>query len=297
LSFRFRGEGISSSRIFACFRLVSAATRTTPQPAQSKATSSIQRVWFSGGIRRAYRIWAPLERKRRDPPAADIRRLPSPALIAALSPHRPAHLLDERRRQAMSRGSAMCFLRGAPRTSRGNGLDQSARAISFAGRSCRASRARSGRALAGRQCRRMDCTCTARRRGRSGMRRRWLLPRHGRSGCSSQTQPMLSQTKHAMTVGYVLRHRSVTPASVHSAAAQLLARIDRTADHLHGRSYLLLRRQPLPGPHRHMQGGTNKRSARSIVQRRRPRGINIDFVIVAHWHIPKCLLGAGTGER
>jgi hypothetical protein len=33
---------------------------------------------------------------------------------------------------------------------------------------------------------------------------RWLVPRQGRSGCSSQTQPVSSQTKHAMNVGYVV---------------------------------------------------------------------------------------------
>jgi hypothetical protein len=71
-------------------------------------------------------------------------------------------------------------------------------AISAAGRSCRMSRARSARALAIRQCRRRCCTRTACRRGRNHTHPPVLVPRHGRSGCSSQTQPVLSQTKHAM---------------------------------------------------------------------------------------------------
>src|ERR1700675_1227334 len=75
----------------------------------------------------------------------------------------------------------------------------------------------------------------------------------------------------------------------------LLYSIDRTADHLDGRSYLLLRRQPLPDQDSFLQGGAIGLSASSVVQCRRPPSIDIDFVIVAHWHTR--LVFVGTSLR
>jgi hypothetical protein len=58
-------------------------------------------------------------------------------------------------------------------------------------------------------------------------------------------------------------------------------RVDGPADQFHGRSYLLVRRQPLPSQHSLLQRGPVRQSAGPVVQCRRPAGIDIDFVIVA----------------
>jgi hypothetical protein len=76
-----------------------------------------------------------------------------------------------------------------------------ARAISAAARSYRAPGARSARALADRQGRRTGYRTHTACRRRNYRHRRLLPPQsEGRSGWFSQTQPVLSQTKHAMTV-------------------------------------------------------------------------------------------------
>ena len=58
----------------------------------------------------------------------------------------------------------------------------------------------------------------------------------------------------------------------------LVRRIHRSADHLNGRTYLLLRPQSLPCRHCLAQGRTISLNTGSIVQRCRPCGIDIDFV-------------------
>jgi len=62
-------------------------------------------------------------------------------------------------------------------------------------------------------------------------------------------------------------------------ARNFLRRIDRSADHFHGRSYLLLGRQQLPGRNCFLQCSAIGQSAGSVVQRSGPPGIDIDFVI------------------
>ena len=66
----------------------------------------------------------------------------------------------------------------------------------------------------------------------------------------------------------------------------LMRGIHRSADHLNGRSYLLLGRQPSPGQHRFLQGGEIGQSAGSIVERRWPPRIDMDFVVVGHQRGP-----------
>ena len=83
------------------------------------------------------------------------------------------------RMSARTSGSVVSAITFGMTTGRGNGLDQSARAISSAGRSCRASRARSARSLAVRQCRRRDCIRMA---SRDRTRRRRLVgSRHAKA--------------------------------------------------------------------------------------------------------------------
>ena len=79
------------------------------------------------------------------------------------------------------------------------------------------------------------------------------------------------------------RREGITPALFRKKAAQFLSPCSGPADHLHGRSYLLFRRQPLPSQHSLLQRGAVRQSAGPVVQSRRPAGIDIDFVIVAHW--------------
>ena len=78
--------------------------------------------------------------------------------------------------------------------------------------------------------------------------------------------------------------RGVTRASVRSGAAQ--SRAPRSADHIHGSSYFLLRRQSAPSQHSLLQCGAISQNARSIVQCRRLPGIDIDFVVLAHQGCP-----------
>jgi hypothetical protein len=74
----------------------------------------------------------------------------------------------------------------------------------------------------------------------------------------------------------ISRLRSVTK------PLDLLRRIDPAADQLNGRSYFLLRRYPTPSQHGLLQRSAISQNARSIVQRRGPVSVDLDFVIVAH---------------
>ena len=58
--------------------------------------------------------------------------------------------------------------------------------------------------------------------------------------------------------------------------------IDRSADHLNGRSYFLLRRQPVPGQNSFLQRGAISLPAGSVIEGRGLPGIDINSVIVAH---------------
>ena len=73
-------------------------------------------------------------------------------------------------------------------------------------------------------------------------------------------------------------------------------RIHRSANHLNGRSYLLLRPQPLPCRHCLAQGRTISLNTGSIVQRRRPCGIDIDFVGQSLFLYFCCVRGAGKWQ-
>jgi hypothetical protein len=77
-------------------------------------------------------------------------------------------------------------------------------------------------------------------------------------------------------------------------AVDLVRRIHRSADHLNGRSYLLLRRQPLPCRHCLAQGTTISLNTGPIVQRRRLCGIDIDFV--SQFAVPLFLSRPGHRE-
>ena len=84
----------------------------------------------------------------------------------------------------------------------------------------------------------------------------------------------------------------------------LVRRIDRPADQLDGRSYLLLRGQSLPSQHGLLQRGAIGRDACPVVQRGGAPAINIDFVVVAHqrwpnWksHLNHPAKGAAGGKR
>jgi hypothetical protein len=68
-----------------------------------------------------------------------------------------------------------------------------------------------------------------------------------------------------------------------------LRRIDRTADHLDGRSYFLLGRQPSPGQHSLLQGGAISRDARASVQGRWSASIGVAQI--------KAVLAAVDGRR
>lgn len=65
-------------------------------------------------------------------------------------------------------------------------------------------------------------------------------------------------------------------------ALDLVRPVDRSADDLNGRSYLLLGRQPVPGQNRFLQCGAIRLCAGSIVEGRGLPRIDIDFVMVAH---------------
>ena len=64
----------------------------------------------------------------------------------------------------------------------------------------------------------------------------------------------------------------------------LMCPIDRSADYLDGRPYLLLRRQPVPGQNSFLQCGAISLNAGSVVEGRGLPGIDIDFVIATHQH-------------
>ena len=76
--------------------------------------------------------------------------------------------------------------------------------------------------------------------------------------------------------------RGVSLVSVRNGAAQSHVPYNLSADHLNGRSYLLLRRQPVPGQNGFLQCGAISLYASSIVEGRGLPGIDIDFVVVAH---------------
>ena len=77
----------------------------------------------------------------------------------------------------------------------------------------------------------------------------------------------------------------------------LLRRVHRSADHLNGRSYLLLGRQPLPCRHCLAQSRTVSLNTGSIVQHRRPCGIDKDFVgqVLFLYFIASRALGSSEG--
>jgi hypothetical protein len=86
-------------------------------------------------------------------------------------------------------------------------LDQSARAISAAGRSCRMSRARSAKLLAVCRSRHRDCIRTASPGPHSQASARWLLPRQGRSGWFSQTPEQTSSRSNLYSGRLPVRDR------------------------------------------------------------------------------------------
>ena len=58
--------------------------------------------------------------------------------------------------------------------------------------------------------------------------------------------------------------------------------IDRSTKHFDGRPFLLLERQFVPGDHRLLQCWAIVQNTAAVVQRRRLRSIDVDFLIVAH---------------
>src|ERR1700691_4235276 len=70
-------------------------------------------------------------------------------------------------------------------------------------------------------------------------------------------------------------------------SVNLMCPVNRSADHLNGRSYLLLRRQPMPDRNGFLQCGAISLSASSVVEGRGLPGVNIDFVVVARRQAPE----------
>jgi hypothetical protein len=63
-----------------------------------------------------------------------------------------------------------------------------------------------------------------------------------------------------------------------------MSRVDRPADHLDRRPYLLFRGQRMPSQDRLLQGGVIGQLAGSVIQRRGPGAVDIDLEIVGHCH-------------
>jgi hypothetical protein len=74
------------------------------------------------------------------------------------------------------------------------------------------------------------------------------------------------------------KRRSFTLASGPDVGGRSDTLVCRSADHLNGRSYLLLRWQPLPCRHCLAERRAVSLKTGSIVQRRRSCGIDVDFV-------------------